>query len=518
MANSGDINTSITNRQKISAGIKETLLKGASAYEMAVQEGYVGTEEEWLASLHGTDGHTPELSSERTGSKETTIYADGVAFARILDGIDGADGQKGDKGETGETGPEGPQGPKGETGDTGPQGPKGDKGDKGDTGSTGPQGPKGDTGETGPQGPKGDTGATGETGPQGPKGDPGALNFHICSQTEYDSTTRVPTVQNPEDDTFYLVPSASVTSPDLFVEWIYVNNAWEMFGSATVDLTQIEQDIDDLKETLNHKYEKPSTGIPASDLASGVVPDVSGKLDAPQTAGTQGQVLTSDGEGGQSWEDPTGGGTVTDVKINDTSIVEDGVANIPIAGTNKLGLIQLASGNGQLTGLTLNALGELYIALASDANVKGGTNIRAVIVPNNQHTATFYGLAKAAGADEKNSTLPVGQYTDAAKAAIKAMLDITGECQTVAVTGTTPTITATQNTRYVCGEVTTLDFTPSANGICDVIFQSGATATVLTLPSTVILPSWFDATALDANTTYEISISDGVYGAVMVWQ
>ena len=29
---------------------------GASAYEIAVEHGYVGTEEEWLASLHGADG------------------------------------------------------------------------------------------------------------------------------------------------------------------------------------------------------------------------------------------------------------------------------------------------------------------------------------------------------------------------------------------------------------------------------------------------------------------------------
>lgn len=30
--------------------------RGYSAYEIAVQHGYTGTEEEWLASLHGTDG------------------------------------------------------------------------------------------------------------------------------------------------------------------------------------------------------------------------------------------------------------------------------------------------------------------------------------------------------------------------------------------------------------------------------------------------------------------------------
>lgn len=36
--------------------------------------------------------------------------------------------------------------------------------------------------------------------------------------------------------------------------------------------------------------------------------DLDDKLDAPATAGTNGQVLTSDGQGGQSWKTPSGGG------------------------------------------------------------------------------------------------------------------------------------------------------------------------------------------------------------------
>ena len=91
------------------------------------------------------------------------------------------------------------------------------------------------------------------------------------------------------------------------------------------------------------------------------------------------------------------------------------------------------------------------------------------------------------------------------------------EVQTVVVSGTTPVINAVANARYVCGEVTSIDFAPSASGICDVIFTSGSTVAVLTLPSTVMLPDWFDATSLEPDTTYEISIVDGVYGAVMVW-
>ena len=37
-------------------------LDGKSAYEIACEHGYVGTEEEWLASLHGKDGVTPDMS------------------------------------------------------------------------------------------------------------------------------------------------------------------------------------------------------------------------------------------------------------------------------------------------------------------------------------------------------------------------------------------------------------------------------------------------------------------------
>ena len=41
---------------------------GYSAYELALQNGYVGTEEEWLASLHGKDGTVgfEELTPEQT--------------------------------------------------------------------------------------------------------------------------------------------------------------------------------------------------------------------------------------------------------------------------------------------------------------------------------------------------------------------------------------------------------------------------------------------------------------------
>lgn len=74
---------------------------GQSAYALAVQLGFTGSEADWIASL------------------------------------------KGAKGDKGDTGAQGPEGATGATGPQGPQGPTGATGARGATGATGPQGPAG---------------------------------------------------------------------------------------------------------------------------------------------------------------------------------------------------------------------------------------------------------------------------------------------------------------------------------------------------------------------------------------
>lgn len=64
------------------------LIRGYSAYEIAVQNGFEGTEEEWLASLKGERGDQ---------------------------GIQGPQGIQGETGPQGVQGEQGVQGPKGET-------------------------------------------------------------------------------------------------------------------------------------------------------------------------------------------------------------------------------------------------------------------------------------------------------------------------------------------------------------------------------------------------------------------
>ena len=61
------------------------------------------------------------------------------------------------------------------------------------------------------------------------------FDIHICANGEYNSSTHVPTISDPDIHTFYLVPNGSEN--DLYDEWIYINNAWEKFGSARIDLS-----------------------------------------------------------------------------------------------------------------------------------------------------------------------------------------------------------------------------------------------------------------------------------------
>ena len=54
-------------------------LDGKSAYEIACEHGYVGTEEEWLASLHGKDGVTPDMSEYPKTTEVTVLIQQEVA-------------------------------------------------------------------------------------------------------------------------------------------------------------------------------------------------------------------------------------------------------------------------------------------------------------------------------------------------------------------------------------------------------------------------------------------------------
>lgn len=229
--------------------------------------------------------------------------------------------------------------------------------------------------------------------------------------------------------------------------------------------------------------------------------------------GTTGQVLTkaSDADGDADWQTPSDS-AVQDVQVNGVSVLQDGVANVPIAGSD-FGVVK----ENMAYGIDITGSGQLMLIMPSDNDIKNGYGgTRRAIMTMNQHQSTFYGLAKAAGSDEKNSTLPVGQYTESAKSAISEMLN-----GSVSVEGATPTINALYGVRYVCGEVSTITINTPESGIVDVVFTSGSTPAVLTVvPPTGMTMKWangFDPTSLEADTVYEVNVMDGCLGVAGTW-
>lgn len=142
---------SVTEETSPSASVGEDLPRGKSAYEVAVENGFSGTETEWLASLKGATGAPGANGKDGTDGKTPYVGDNGNWFVGSDDTGKPSRGAKGDKGEKGEKGAQGIQG---EQGIQGVQGEKGDKGDKGSPGA------KGDKGEPGAKGDKGDPGAT----------------------------------------------------------------------------------------------------------------------------------------------------------------------------------------------------------------------------------------------------------------------------------------------------------------------------------------------------------------------
>jgi len=223
------------------------------------------------------------------------------------------------------------------------------------------------------------------------------------------------------------------------------------------------------------------------------------------------RITITDADGPHSIDVLNGTGSVTDVQVNGTSVLQDGVANVPIAGNPIPGVIKTT----QFYGVDTTNNGFAYLYTASD-DYKNGTGSYHAATTANLNKAVYYGLAKAAGADMASVTgETVGVYPVAQKSAISTMLNAPES-----VSGTTPTITALAGVQYVCGEVATLDITLPESGIVDVRFESGSTPTILTItPPTGVTVKWaggFDPTALEANTTYEINIADGL-GVAASW-
>ena len=82
------------NPQRLSEYVED----GKSAYELAVANGFKGTEQEWLASLNGrdgADGYTPVKGKDYFDGKDGQNGKDGYTPVKGVDYFDGVDGKDG---------------------------------------------------------------------------------------------------------------------------------------------------------------------------------------------------------------------------------------------------------------------------------------------------------------------------------------------------------------------------------------------------------------------------------------
>ena len=99
IANYNSISGAINPAGDISGALSNPLARGASAYEIAVANGYVGTEEQWLESLKGEKGDkgdpftwddlTAEQKKELTGPKGDKGDTGGIGYVFFESDNDG---------------------------------------------------------------------------------------------------------------------------------------------------------------------------------------------------------------------------------------------------------------------------------------------------------------------------------------------------------------------------------------------------------------------------------------------
>ena len=225
------------------------------------------------------------------------------------------------------------------------------------------------------------------------------------------------------------------------------------------------------------------------------------KQTAPNSPGAPGQVLGLDTNQTPVWLTPQGGGgDVTDVKIDQSSIVDqNGVAVIPLAGVNNLGVVLISYG------LNINN-GTVRIERATSGKCKAGTERYNPITPAIQNYSTFYGLASASGdTTMANSNNPLGVYTDEAIDKILTMLGV--YTRILSPAGNTHTLLPCPFS-YAFGEKAELNITVTANSEYHFSFSCPVgTPTVLTMTGATATSG---DVILEAGGYYDINVWNGV--------
>lgn len=188
MSNSSEIIGILDESTEMIGTLDGDLVRGYSAYEIYLENGGSLSEADWLESLNGKNGHTPKITSEKVGTREHKLYADGVEFASVFDGFDGAD-------------------------------------------AISPMAAVSKEGNITTITIRDKEGTTTATVIDGIDGRDGTkdMQYHFCIPGEYNPSTGIPTVQDPDSSILYAVPAGST-----FNLFCYRDNSWSLFQNASL--------------------------------------------------------------------------------------------------------------------------------------------------------------------------------------------------------------------------------------------------------------------------------------------
>lgn len=129
----------------------------------------------------------------------------------------------------------------------------------------------------------------------------GKIKIHICTSDEYDHESGMPTVEDPEENVFYLVPTGTETD-DMYDEWIFtVGNRWEKFGSGGGGSVEIAQSDWNQNDSTANDYIKNK-------------PNLTLKLDKNQGAVNSGKFM---------WVNNAGNVVPVEIEGGSVSVIEE---------------------------------------------------------------------------------------------------------------------------------------------------------------------------------------------------
>ena len=284
---------------------------------------------------------------------------------------------------------------------------------------------------------------------------------------------------NIDANTIYMILKSAPTTNNIYDEYMYINNAWELIGSTEVDLSNYYT-----KTESDNKYQNKLTVGNGIDITSDVI---SAKLDNNFNLLT----LNSDGLSANAY-------TVGASDELRQTLSGGGTANTRLAKAS-----DLASKQDTLipsTNITIGADGKTISA--TDTTYTAGTNI--TIDSNNVISASGGGLSYTFtdGLTESSGTVGIDLKSGTELQITNDQLDIdlSGYATTSSVSGkedkttistdtssTTVSLTLADNHEYrYTQDLTSLTLTmPSGDFISSIVFASGTTATQMTYDSSI---------------------------------